>query len=84
MSASAKPQALAIDYVVHHVKANGATSPKVFKGWQLALAPREARVLSKKHSLKPVTTRVYHPGEHRVEVKVNGRTVASSSFVLRG
>ena len=84
VSTSAKPQALAIDYVVHHVKANGTTSPKVFKGWQLALAPREARVLSKKHSLKPVTTRVYHPGEHRVEVKVNGRTVASSSFVLRG
>ena len=84
VSTSAKPQALAIDYVVHHVKANGTTSPTVFKGWQLALAPREARVLSKKHSLKPVTTRVYHPGEHRVEVKVNGRTVASSSFVLRG
>jgi 3-methyladenine DNA glycosylase AlkC len=83
VSTSAKPQALAIDYVVHHVKANGSTSPKVFKGWQLTLAPRERRVLTKKHSLRPITTRVYYPGEHRVDVQVNGRPVASAVFVLR-
>jgi 3-methyladenine DNA glycosylase AlkC len=82
-STGAKPQLLAIDYVVHHVKANGSTSPKVFKGWQLTLAPRETRVLAKKHSLRPITTRVYHPGEHRVDVQVNGRPVASAAFVLR-
>jgi 3-methyladenine DNA glycosylase AlkC len=82
-STARKPQALAIDYVVHHVKANGSTSPKVFKGWQLVLAPRETRVLAKNHSLRPITTRVYHPGEHRVDVQVNGKPVASASFVLR-
>jgi 3-methyladenine DNA glycosylase AlkC len=83
VSTSAKPQPLAIDYVVHHVKANGSTSPKVFKGWQLTLAPRETRVLAKSHSLKPITTRVYYPGEHRVDVQANGKLVASASFVLR-
>ncbi len=82
-STAAKPQPLAIDYVVHHVKANGSTSPKVFKGWQLTLAPRETRVLAKNHSLKPITTRVYHPGEHRVDVQVNGKPVASAVFQLR-
>jgi hypothetical protein len=83
VSTSAKPQPLAIDYVVHHVKANGSTSPKVFKGWQLTLAPRETRVLAKTHPLKPITTRVYYPGEHRVDVQANGKLVASASFVLR-
>lgn len=83
VSAIAKPQTLVIDYVVHHVKANGSTSPKVFKGWQLTLAPRETRVLAKKHSLKPITTRVYYPGEHRVDVQVNGKPAASAAFVLR-
>jgi 3-methyladenine DNA glycosylase AlkC len=83
VSTSAKPQLLAIDYVVHHVKANGSTSPKVFKGWQLTLAPRETRALAKTHSLKPITTRVYYPGEHRVDVQANGKVVASASFVLR-
>lgn len=84
VSASNKPQLLAIDYVVHHVKANGSTSPKVFKGWQLTLAPRETRVLAKQHSLRPITTRVYYPGEHRIDVQVNGKTVATAAFVLRG
>jgi hypothetical protein len=37
----ARTQKLAIDYAVHHVKASGATSPKVFKGWVVDLAPRE-------------------------------------------
>jgi 3-methyladenine DNA glycosylase AlkC len=83
VSTAAKSQVLAIDYVVHHVKANGSTSPKVFKGWQLTLAPKETRILARKHSLRPITTRVYHPGEHRVDVQINGKPVASSSFVLR-
>jgi len=76
-------QTLAVDYAVHHVKADGSTSPKVFKGWQLTLAPRETRTLLKQHSLKPVTTRTYHPGRHRVVVQVNGQPVAEAAFVLR-
>lgn len=82
-STSSKPQLLAIDYVVHHVKANGSTSPKVFKGWQLTLAPRETRTLTKKHSLKPITTRTYHAGTHRLELQANGRKVAEAGFTLR-
>ena len=81
-STSAKAQGLAIDYVVHHVKANGSTSPKVFKGWQRTLGPHDTCRLLKSHSLKPVTTRVLYPGEHRVDVQVNGTVVASASFRL--
>ncbi|HKX43516.1 MAG TPA: DNA alkylation repair protein, partial [Burkholderiaceae bacterium] len=40
-------QKLVVDYAVHHVNANGATSPKVFKGWVLELAPGEQRALRK-------------------------------------
>jgi 3-methyladenine DNA glycosylase AlkC len=82
VSSSARPQPLAIDYVVHHVKANGSTSPKVFKGWKRTLAPRECCRLLKSHSLRPVSTRVLYPGEHRVDVQVNGKVVASASFRL--
>lgn len=77
------PQALVIDYVVHHVKADGRTSPKVFKGWQLTLAPGESRMLRKRHAVKPITTRVYYPGLHRVELQVNGQVVAEAAFELR-
>jgi 3-methyladenine DNA glycosylase AlkC len=82
-SSAAQPQRLAIDYAVHHVKANGTLSPKVFKGWVIELAPREQRVLDKRHSLKPVTTRRYHPGQHRVDVRINGQVVAEAAFDLR-
>ncbi|MBX3634960.1 MAG: DNA alkylation repair protein [Rubrivivax sp.] len=81
-SASAKAQRLAIDYAVHHVKADGRTTPKVFKGWQIELPARESLTLTKRHSLRPVTTRRYHAGRHGVAVQVNGRVVAEAAFTL--
>lgn len=75
-------QTLAVDYLVHHVRANGDTSAKVFKGWTLDLAPGETRRLGKKHSLRPITTRRYYPGKHRVELQVNGSVVAEATFTL--
>ncbi len=76
------PQTLAIDYVVHHVKADGRTTPKVFKGWQLQLAAGETRVLNKRHSMRRITTRRYYAGVHNVELQVNGQRVARTRFRL--
>lgn len=81
-SRAARPQRLVVDYVVHQVRGNGATAAKVWKGWVLDLPPRERRALRKRHSLKPVTTRRDHPGWHAVELRVNGRSVATSGFEL--
>ena len=77
-----RPQTLAINYAVHHVRANGTTSAKVFKGWSLTLAPGESRTLVKRHSLRPVTTRTLYPGPHRIELRINGRTEAEAAFDL--
>ncbi len=76
-------QRLAIDYAVHHVKASGDTSAKVFKGWVLELAAGEERELLKKHSLKPITTRRYHAGVHRIELLINGQPAAEANFDLK-
>ncbi len=76
-------QRLLVDYVVHHRRAAGATSAKVWKGWSLELAPREQRTLRKRHSLRPVTTRRDRPGPHDVELLANGRPIARASFALR-
>ena len=81
-STSTRVQTLAIDYAVHHVKANGSTSPKVFKGWQLQLPSRGEVTLIKRHSLRPITTRRYHAGVHGLAVQINGQVVAQGSFVL--
>jgi hypothetical protein len=82
-SGAARAQKLVIDYAVHHVKANGTTSPKVFKGWVLDLAAGDERVLQKAHSMRPITTRTYHAGRHAVDLRINGEVVASASFDLR-
>jgi 3-methyladenine DNA glycosylase AlkC len=81
-SNAATPQRLAIDYAVHHVKAGGHTTPKVFKGWVIDLAPGERRQLVKRHALKPVTTRRYHAGAHAVDVRINGQVLAEAGFML--
>jgi 3-methyladenine DNA glycosylase AlkC len=82
-STSPQAQQLAVDYAVHHVKADGATSPKVFKGWKVELPPRATLLLTKRHAIKPITTRRYHAGRHAVDVQVNGDVVASAAFMLK-
>jgi 3-methyladenine DNA glycosylase AlkC len=75
-------QALTIDYRVHHRKANGEASPKVFKGWVVQLAPGATVTLTKRHAVKPITTRRYYAGRHVVDVQVNGTIVADAAFQL--
>jgi 3-methyladenine DNA glycosylase AlkC len=82
-STAKQAQKLLIDYAVHHVKADGSTRPKVFKGWKVALAAHEERTLTKTHSFKPVTTRDYHAGKHALDVMVNGQVVASAEVMLQ-
>ena len=81
-SMSSRAQTLVLDYAVHHVKADGSTRAKIFKGWQLTLAKGEHRALTRRHSMREITTRRYHPGAHRVDVMANGQVVASATFVL--
>ena len=81
-STHTQPQALVIDYVVHHVRANGSTSPKVFKGWKLTLDAHAMRTLGKRHSLRPVSTRQLYPGRHRIDLQINGAVCASAWFDL--
>ena len=81
-SAESTVQRLLVDYAVHYVKANGSTSPKVFKGWTLTLGPGLLQELRKSHSMREVTTRRLQPGRHRVVIHVNGRPQAEKSFTL--
>ncbi|HXV94017.1 MAG TPA: DNA alkylation repair protein, partial [Pseudonocardia sp.] len=71
-----------VDYVVHHVRKNGRTLPKVFKLGSVDLGPGESRVLEKRHAVREVSTRRYYPGEHAVDLQVNGLVVAGGRFEL--
>lgn len=76
------PARLAIDYVVHHRKANGTLTGKTFKLTTRVLAPGESFELSRKHSFRVITTRRYHPGPHALELQVNGVRSGRAEFVL--
>ena len=81
-SGSNRAQSLAIDYAVHHVKADGSTSAKVFKGWVLQLPAQGTIQLEKNHSMRLITTRRYYSGRHMVTVHINGQVLAEGSFLL--
>jgi 3-methyladenine DNA glycosylase AlkC len=81
-STSSEPQRLVIDYAVHYVKKNGSTSRKVFKLKELDLAPGATTALSVNQLIRDFTTRKHNAGRHRVELLVNGESVAEGGFEL--
>jgi 3-methyladenine DNA glycosylase AlkC len=76
------PQRLMIDYVVHHMKANGRLAPKVFKLSKQLLRPGATLSLSKRHAFRPLSTRVYYPGRHALELQINGQRWGWQEFEL--
>jgi len=82
LTAATGPQKLAIDYVLHFLRANGKHSAKVFKWTELTLAAGEARTLTKMHPYKKVTTRRDYPGTQRISVQINGQALGEHSFEL--
>lgn len=81
-SLSNTPQKLVIDYLIHHKKANGKLSPKVFKWKSVTLADEECQTFNKAHSFKVITTRKYHPGMHGISVRINGEDYGYEEFEL--
>jgi len=73
---------LAVDYVVHHQKANGKQTPKTFKLTVVTLGPGESASLRRVHSFRPITTRRYYPGAHAISLQINGVMSEPSVFEL--
>lgn len=83
-STGESPQRLVVDFVVHHVNADGSTSPKVFKWTKLDLEPGGEEELRKRRPIRNGTTRTYRAGVHRVELQIGGQVLADTDFDIRG
>ncbi len=82
LSSGIPEQSIMVDYAVHFMKANGTTAPKVFK-WKDTMLSKEGEIsATRKHAIKPITTRTYYAGEHKLEIFVNGVSVGVESFTL--
>ncbi len=81
-SKSKSTQHLAIDFVIHHRKANGSLSPKVFKWKEMDLKPGQSLAISKKHAIRKINTRAYYSGQHQLDIVINGKTYRNIAFDL--
>ncbi len=78
---SEKAQQLMIDYRIHYMKSNGKQAPKAFK-WSIRdVAKGDTVAIGRKQSFKTISTRKHYPGIHRIEVVVNGHSMAEAEFV---
>ena len=82
VSEKSKSQKLVIDYVIHYCKKSGELSPKVFKLKELELNSKASEHIKKKQVFKDFTTRKHFAGKHLLQIQVNGKQLAQSSFEL--
>jgi 3-methyladenine DNA glycosylase AlkC len=71
------------DYAIHHRKANGTLSPKVFKGRIREIEAGGTWEITGSHPIRQITTRVYHEGIHRFEPRLNGASHTGLEFTLK-
>jgi 3-methyladenine DNA glycosylase AlkC len=73
-----------VDYILHfRNKLGKLTGRKVFKIGTFRVKQNTPLVISKRHMLREhMTTRTLYPGEHEIQLQVNGRIVAEQRFKL--
>lgn len=81
-STSSKDQRLIVDYGIDFVKANGKKGRKVYKLKSLELKAGESATVTKKHSLRPITTMKYYSGTHHLSIQINGKMMGEVDFYL--
>jgi 3-methyladenine DNA glycosylase AlkC len=82
ISTSRKSQRLVVDCAVHYIKKSGASSRKVFKWKEVTLPAGGRQTLTRRQTIRDFTTRVHHPGRHRVEILINGAVCGETWFDL--
>lgn len=73
-----------IDYILYfQSKLGKLSSKKVFKLTKLTLLKDKPVVITKRHLLRQqMTTRTLYPGEHAIEIQINGKVCAKATFLL--
>jgi 3-methyladenine DNA glycosylase AlkC len=75
-------QDLRVDVVVHYAKADGGSRAKTFIVDRVRLEPGAELAIEHQVKLADLTTRIHHPGTHRVELLMNGERLPLGAFTL--
>jgi 3-methyladenine DNA glycosylase AlkC len=76
------PVRLLLDYAVTYVRRVAGTGRKVFKWTTVELSPGQKETLEKRHPMRPTSVRALYPGDHYVEIQVNGISLDRAAFHL--
>ena len=79
---SHEPTLIRLEYGLYFLKSNGSLSRKVFKISEKHYDPAERVLLRRKQSFKPISTRKYYSGEHKVSLIINGKEFEPHRFNL--
>lgn len=71
-----------LEYGMYYNRANGTLSKKVFKISEREYKPGEKYAVTRKQSFKPITTRKYYPGKHKLSIIINGHEMDCAEFTL--
>lgn len=82
LSTSEQPQKIVIDYIIHFMKSNKKTAPKVFKLRSFDIPAYGIVTIEKAHSLKKITTRQYYSGIQKIDIQINGKIFGSKNWYL--
>lgn len=77
-----QPQNIVLDYIIHFMKANNTTLPKVFKLRSFLLPAKGVIRIDKKHIIKKITTRQYYEGIQYIEIQVNGKVLHKEEWFI--
>lgn len=70
-----------IEYDLGFMRKNGKISKKVFQISESEPSGHK-KIVEKKHSFRPISTRTYYPGRHRIAIRVNGHELKHGHFEL--
>jgi hypothetical protein len=76
-------QKLMVDYILHLVRAKGKRMQKVFKLAKKTIEPGDTLAIAKQHSFQQRSTRKYYPGQHAIEIQINGALFGRVEFTIR-
>lgn len=73
---------LRLEYIIHFMKSNGTTSPKIFKISETILPAQSKKQMVRKHQFANLTTRKHYAGKHQLAIVVNGDVKQILDFEL--
>ncbi|MBK8956410.1 MAG: DNA alkylation repair protein [Saprospiraceae bacterium] len=79
-----KPSTLRLEYGIYYLLKNGQHSRKVFKISEREIPGYSQIDITRKQKFKPITTKVFYPGKHKISIILNGKEFGERAFRLLG